>query len=310
MKFAIGEMTVGDILDRGLKIMLARLPTFFAIDLIVLAPLFVVQTIFPIVLLSDKPGATPDMGVAFGLLGMSFFVLLLTLILAPLGTAAILHVISQEFIERRASLGEALRVGLARFAPLLGASIVAGFGIVFGLVACIVPGLIFMVWWAFITQVVVVERQGALESLGRSKQLVEGYGWRVFGVLLLVGIINIVIQSIVQIPLSMFLNPYEVVKTNLGPQQHLVSIPYLVINNAVMFCITVVLQAFQASCMTLLYFDLRIRKEGFDLELLALDKAGARFDKVDREVEADDLGGGRREDDEPEDESFKPEPRS
>lgn len=38
MRFQIGAMTVGDILDRGLKMLLLKLGTFYVINLIVLAP--------------------------------------------------------------------------------------------------------------------------------------------------------------------------------------------------------------------------------------------------------------------------------
>ena len=35
MRFPLGEMTVGDILDRGLKLLFARLPVFYAVNLLV-----------------------------------------------------------------------------------------------------------------------------------------------------------------------------------------------------------------------------------------------------------------------------------
>ena len=38
MKFPLGAMTVGDILDRGLKMLVGRFPTFFAINLLFLSP--------------------------------------------------------------------------------------------------------------------------------------------------------------------------------------------------------------------------------------------------------------------------------
>ena len=41
MKFQIGAMTVGDILDRGLKMLLANLPAFYLINLLVLWPIII-----------------------------------------------------------------------------------------------------------------------------------------------------------------------------------------------------------------------------------------------------------------------------
>src|SRR5262249_22357332 len=47
MKFRIGEMTVGDILDRGLKLLFSRLGTFYTINLIVLLPVLAFQLAMP-----------------------------------------------------------------------------------------------------------------------------------------------------------------------------------------------------------------------------------------------------------------------
>ncbi len=47
----------------------------------------------------------------------------------------------------------------------------------------IVPGLILLTIWAVIVPVIVIERAGVLEAFGRSRELVRGNGWRVFGVI-------------------------------------------------------------------------------------------------------------------------------
>ena len=47
----------------------------------------------------------------------------------------------------------------------------------------IVPGLVLMTIWAVVAPVVVVERPGGLRALGRSRELVRGNGWPVFGVI-------------------------------------------------------------------------------------------------------------------------------
>jgi capsular polysaccharide biosynthesis protein len=48
--------------------------------------------------------------------------------------------------------------------------------------------------------------------------------------------------------------------------------PNYFINIALMFIPTIVIAAYYSICFTLFYFDLRIRKEGFDLLLLAKPK--------------------------------------
>jgi len=78
---------------------------------------------------------------------------------------------------------------LARVWPRLGSIIVAGLlagiGIAVGFLFLIVPGLVLLTWWILVIPVVVLERAGAADAFGRSRELVRGYGWSVFGVILL-----------------------------------------------------------------------------------------------------------------------------
>src|ERR1700733_13246795 len=76
------------------------------------------------------------------------------------------------------------------------ASILAGIAITIGLILIIVPGLWLITIWAVIIPVIVIERSGALASFGRSRQLVRGHGWHVFGTLVLVFVILIVVDIV------------------------------------------------------------------------------------------------------------------
>ena len=82
--------------------------------------------------------------------------------------------------------------------PLLGASILAGLGIAFGLLLLIVPGLILLTWWALIPPSIVLENRGVFESFGRSRELVRGHGWNVFGVLIITYLLSAVISGVIR----------------------------------------------------------------------------------------------------------------
>ncbi|HJR45038.1 MAG TPA: hypothetical protein VJ927_05485 [Actinomycetota bacterium] len=83
------------------------------------------------------------------------------------------------------SVGDTLSSGVKHIAPVAGASILAGFAIVIGLLLLIVPGLFLITIWAVIVPVIVLERSGAMSSFARSRQLVSGYGMNVFGVIVI-----------------------------------------------------------------------------------------------------------------------------
>jgi len=190
MRFPIGAMSVGDILDRALKVLMARLPAIYLINLAVLAPMILVQVLAPKigeVVGSMNPGGG---AMAIAVVGTSALVLILLLVLQPIGTAAILHVISEEFAGRHVSAGNALRFALTRFLPLLGTSLLAGLIIGVGFLLLIIPGIIFLIWYAFVGQVVVVEGLSGNDALSRSKALTAGYRWRIFGLLFIFGIIG------------------------------------------------------------------------------------------------------------------------
>lgn len=72
------------------------------------------------------------------------------------------------------------------FWQLLAVSLLAGIGIGAGFVLLIVPGMILMVLWAVVAPVTVLERPGVFPAFSRSRELVRGNGWPVFGVLVLV----------------------------------------------------------------------------------------------------------------------------
>jgi hypothetical protein len=74
--------------------------------------------------------------------------------------------------------------------PLIGVGILAGIAIGIGFLLLVVPGLILLTIWAVIAPVIVVERSGVMDSFGRSRELVRGNGWQVFGVIFVVFLIT------------------------------------------------------------------------------------------------------------------------
>jgi hypothetical protein len=93
---------------------------------------------------------------------------------------------------RDSSVGELMRSVLPVLWPLIGAGILAALGIAGGLILLIVPGLYLLTIWAVIAPVIVVERRRVFDAFGRSRHLVKGHGWTVFGTVLVAFLITAV----------------------------------------------------------------------------------------------------------------------
>ena len=131
-----------------------------------------------------------------GLIG-SFLALIVELFAGFLLQATLVKAV-QDVRDGRAdlSLGETVSAATPYIWSVAGASILAGISIAIGLLLLIVPGLWLITIWAVIIPVIVIERSGALKSFGRSRQLVRGHGWHVFGTLVLMFIILIVVDIV------------------------------------------------------------------------------------------------------------------
>jgi hypothetical protein len=94
------------------------------------------------------------------------------------------------------SVAETVAASTSYIWPVAAASILAGIAITIGFILVIVPGLYLITIWAVIVPVIVIERSAALASFGRSRQLVRGNGWHVFGTLVLVFVILLVVDLV------------------------------------------------------------------------------------------------------------------
>ncbi len=93
-------------------------------------------------------------------------------------------------------------------AVLIGAGILAGIGIAIGFVLLIVPGLFLLTIWSVLVPVIVLERTGVFDSFGRSRELVRGNGWQVFGVLVVLFLIILVVRLVLSVIIGALLDSF------------------------------------------------------------------------------------------------------
>ncbi|WP_133411831.1 glycerophosphoryl diester phosphodiesterase membrane domain-containing protein [Agromyces badenianii] len=122
---------------------------------------------------------------------------------------------------------------------------------------------------SLVPSVIVLEGAGIGTAMRRSWRLTDGFFWRTFGTLLLVGfILNIAAQVVVQ-PVSLIgtiLAPL-IDPTGTGAAVAILAVT-LVVTMILSLLIGAITAVVQAALVAVIYIDLRMRKEGLDLELV------------------------------------------
>ena len=203
------------------------------------------------------------------------------------------------FLEKHITSTDALKQTLRRFWHLLGgyllwvtilviplivtllflsSSITRGISSLLFIPLVFAPFVIyFAVRWGFVFEVLLLEKTNVQNAFKRSSELVHGTWWRVFGMLILILLLSVAILYIFEISLGTIfiltqmaggtdfkdLLQWSIMDAELGSSNLLFY--------AIMTCTDLILSAFTLPIwvigVTLLYFDLRIRKEGFDIEI-------------------------------------------
>ena len=124
---------------------------------------------------------------------------------------------------------------------------------------------------ALVSSVLMIERLSIREAVARSWSLTEGYFWRTFGITLLVAVIIGFVSQVASIPLSIVTQFATVLFDPQGQKGSGVTV-LLVVVGLLAVVIAVVIQSItsvvQSATTGLIYLDLRMRKEGLDLELV------------------------------------------
>jgi hypothetical protein len=134
--------------------------------------------------------------VGVGLIVSSIFVLLVLLVLYAFVYAWVQAAYILRIKGEVSSTQSLFQLSKQWVMPLWWVCILAGIMILIGTVLFIIPGIIFAVWYSFISFIVVIEGVKGNQALQKSKSYVQGYWWPVFGRLVLVGIVIGIASSI------------------------------------------------------------------------------------------------------------------
>lgn len=241
MAYEIRAMSFSEVLDTGFRLIRDHFALLVGIGLVLYGPLAIAQEL----LVGVENQAPAEMNLPSVIVGM--LLVLSFLALTPIAQGAMTLAIGDVYRGNTMAMGDAFRGGLRRALPLVGTYLLQSLGIVVGLVLLVLPGLYLMVAWMLTTQIVMLEGLAGPTALGRSRELLKEHMLRALGIVIVAG----VIVGVLQVGLDLLLSGIPVVR---GVVSALVQSVGL---------------AFVTAVSVVLYFDLRCRKENFDLEHLA-----------------------------------------
>lgn len=169
-------------------------------------------------------------------------------------SAMIIYIAAQLVLGRAVTVGEALAAIGRRAGSVLRAWCIQGFLVGFGLLLLIVPGLIWFAQSFAMQPAVILEGKSGPESWKRSKALAQGSIRRILGALGLGYVVFWVIFFGGSFLLGALAGP-----AGLGPRGV----------NAIQRLLLILAMPLVGVLTTLLYYDLRIRREGFDVDVMA-----------------------------------------
>lgn len=263
---------VGEILDVSIKIYLRHFRTLLAIVALVVVP---IQLLLVPLLASALPdtealrpqgGAAPpptadpfaaeDLGVLLAANGIAVIVSFIGVTLAQ---AAAFKAISDAYLGRRPDWRSSLRLAGRLLPAALWISVLVGVLASLALLLFILPAIWLGIAWSVVIPVLMVEGIRGRRALDRSFRLVRGRWWPTFAVVMLGFVLAAVVQAVVVGLLSL------VLFTGAGDSPF-ASVLVSQLGTAIGASLAT---PFQAAIVAIVYFDLRVRKEGFDLQLLA-----------------------------------------
>jgi hypothetical protein len=234
-RFAERDFRIGDAMNKAIQTLSRNVLPFSIVTGI---------AALPSVLIFERNAALDTAAAAvWFLVGM-----LLAVVLSGLSQAVVLTAAFEDMRGRPVDMLASFLVGWRRFPAVIGVTLLAGFFTGLAFLALIFPGYMVMTMLFVATPVCVVERLGPIASLGRSAVLTKGTRWRVFGMMIVVGIIGAIGTGMV-----------EALAYGVGPT----------IAPVVKVIWQGLLGAYSAILVVVTYHDLRVAKEGVDTDQIA-----------------------------------------
>jgi len=252
-------LSIGEILDVAIKIYLRNAWTLFRVVLVVVAPVEIVSALIQASAATNDGDTTTnsshDVALYLSAIGAAT---ILGLLANTVATGASFKAVADAYLGEQPTWRSSLRFAFVRLHSILWITILGGIATVVGAILCIIPGIYLWIAFAVAVPVLLTEGVKGTAALGRSRALVRDRWWGTFGVVLLGTILAGVVSGAIGA-----LAGFAAGSTDAG------SVAGFLVNSVSGTLGSMISTPFTAAFVSVLYFDLRVRKEAFDLQLLA-----------------------------------------
>jgi hypothetical protein len=240
---------IGEILGDALKLYQRHWRNLIVIVAVIVIPLSIAQILVADLWIRDDT-VLVDGGLVAGAL-LSLVVGITSILMWTVLAGAITRAAAGTFLGRDLDIGDSYRYGLARFWSIVLIGILSALAIVGGFILLVIPGFIVLTHLAVGIPALVIEDRRGSEALRRSWNLVRGFGWPVFGTIIVAGLLTGLVNGVLTAPFG-----DNSVARGIGAS-----------------IASVVTMPFTALVSVFIYLDLRVRKEQYSASDLARDLA-------------------------------------
>jgi uncharacterized membrane protein len=245
-------MTTGALLDRAFRLYANNFALLLGITAVAYVPFYLIMLVFQSSMSFNPNDENAGWATIFYFI---VFMVLWTSIAFPVAGGAATYAISERYLGNDVAVNAALRRGLANFWSVAMAQITVSIRVLIGLILLIVPGVLWLLSYSLVVPTILVEGQKAVPSLRRSRELMKGYRGKAFAIM----VVMILLEGILAIGISSVTS--SIFRTD--------STGGAVMNSAITNLLSIFLAPLGIVATILLYYDMRIRKEGFDLDMLS-----------------------------------------
>jgi hypothetical protein len=257
-------MSLGEVLDRTFTLYKQNFWLFAGIMCVPMLLLFIAQVgIAGFGFVARTAGRAPGaaVGLAFSVLAGMMVILLVYLVMIGVAQAATIFAVSDLYLGRTPTIREAFGKVRGKILRTIGVILLAGLIVVVGLIALVIPGIILMCRTGVAVPAAMLEDKYAGEAVSRSMDLTKGYAMQMFLIFLLTWVLAIVAMMVFQYP-------FMILTAMQAARHHAVPFAYLMLQYLASFVSSVLVGPIATIAFSLMYYNLRVRKEAFDLQHL------------------------------------------